>query len=75
MGRSMRRDEQSGWRVGEKVPSGFSFAGACKNFPWCTILDWDCQVDADEQEDIAESFEIEAVPTFIILRVRRHILF
>jgi len=28
------------------------------------------QVEAEEQPDIAESFEIEAVPSFVILRVR-----
>jgi hypothetical protein len=28
------------------------------------------QVEAEEQPDISESFEIEAVPTFIVLQVR-----
>jgi len=28
------------------------------------------QVEAEEQPDIAESFDIEAVPAFIILQVR-----
>ena len=27
------------------------------------------QVEAEEQEDIAESFTVEAVPSFVILRV------
>lgn len=29
------------------------------------------QIEAEEQNDISESFDIENVPTFIILRVRR----
>ena len=33
------------------------------------------QVEAETQADIAESFEVEAVPTFVILRVRHAILF
>lgn len=28
------------------------------------------QVEAEEQEDIAETFSIESVPTFVVLRVR-----
>jgi thioredoxin-like negative regulator of GroEL len=28
------------------------------------------QVEAEEQEDISESFEIENVPTFVVLRVQ-----
>lgn len=28
------------------------------------------QIEAEEQSEIAESFEIESVPTFIVLRVR-----
>jgi thioredoxin-like negative regulator of GroEL len=29
------------------------------------------QIEAEEQNEISESFDIESVPTFIILRVRR----
>lgn len=28
------------------------------------------QIEAEEQPDVAESFDIEAVPTFLVLRVR-----
>lgn len=30
------------------------------------------QVEAETQSDISESFEVEAVPTFVILKVRLH---
>jgi hypothetical protein len=29
------------------------------------------QIEAEEQPDVADSFDIEAVPTFLFLRVRR----
>jgi thioredoxin-like negative regulator of GroEL len=32
-------------------------------------------IEAEEQSDISESFDIESVPSFIILRVRRTIYF
>lgn len=36
----------------------------------CLMIDFDeNQVEAEEQSDIAESFDIEAVPSFLILRV------
>jgi len=36
-----------------------------KKYPQALVL----QVEAEEQADIAESFDIEAVPTFLILQV------
>lgn len=38
-----------------------------KRFPQALVLD--VEADADETADIAESFEVNSVPTFIILRV------
>lgn len=32
------------------------------------------QVDAESQEDIAESFNIESVPTYLILQVRSTVI-
>jgi len=55
----------------EEISSGIGAAGASlENLtrPSCdTFLG--LQVEAEEQPDIAESFEIEAVPTFLILQV------
>lgn len=37
------------------------------SFPELIGADW--QIEAEEQADIAESFDIEAVPSFVVLRV------
>ena len=42
--------------------------GVCT--PLLTFTPLHRQVQAEEQEEIAESFDVEAVPAFIILRVR-----
>jgi thioredoxin-like negative regulator of GroEL len=39
-----------------------------KKYPKLLLL----QIEAEEQSEIAESFEIESVPSFVILRVRRY---
>lgn len=66
----MQTNERSGGRIGEKVPCSSILAGVWCFFSHFSILTFlDLQVEAETQADIAESFEIEAVPTFLLLRV------
>ena len=56
----------------EEISSGTGAAGALfENLTGPSSYDTflGSQVEAEEQPDIAESFEIEAVPTFLILQV------
>lgn len=71
MGWSVCPDERRCTGAVEEISSGTGAAGASlENLrrPSCDTFS-ELQVEAEEQPDIAESFEIEAVPTFLILQV------
>ena len=72
MGWSVCPDERRCTGAVEEISSGTGAAGALfENLTGPSSYDTflGSQVEAEEQPDIAESFEIEAVPTFLILQV------
>lgn len=89
MGCTVQADERGRRRTCEEVPRSAGSAGAfCPSrasiphprsdlpghSPRIGLSPLSRQVEAETQSDIAESFEVEAVPTFVILRVRHAIL-
>jgi len=71
MGYSVCPDERRCTGAVEEISSGTGAAGALLEIlrrSSCDIF-LGLQVEAEEQPDIAESFEIEAVPSFLILQV------
>ena len=73
MGRALQADERSSGGTGKEVSCCLVFAGTYVHcYSLKEFLSALAQVEAEEQADISESFEIEAVPAFVILRVCLH---
>lgn len=71
MGRTVCPDEHRCRGAIKEVSAGPGTEGTLPTSPEASPSDafLVSQVEAEEQADIAESFNIEAVPTFLILRV------
>lgn len=67
----MQANERGRLRAVEEIPCCSFSPGAFAIFHRFFVYLPSClQVEAESQQDIAESFDIDAVPSFVILRVR-----
>ena len=70
MGRTMWGIQQSYWTGIQGIRKGPLPQRKCSATPENKLEDADQQIEAETLADISESFDIEAVPSFLLLRVR-----